>query len=251
MVTLGIDEVGRGCLAGSVVLAGVLLGGNYPICTLPFLQKEIKANSNNFSKENLGDKDELWYQQNPEFKNIRDSKKLSLKKRREVAELVKKTKIDNIILSCSNNLIDEYGIGVCLSHLVLFILYKLASQTLPIKIIVDGKIKILNQINPILSQKIIIENSLELDLGLFNNFVLNHNLKINRENFADDKYLAVALASNIAKVYRDELMTNLGNDYPDFGWANNKGYGTSLHRAAILKHHKNNPYLRQTFLSKI
>lgn len=50
---------------------------------------------------------------------------------------------------------------------------------------------------------------------------------------ADRASRAVAAASIIAKVRRDAVMTQLDEQYPAFGFAGNKGYGTSEHRAAL------------------
>lgn len=52
----------------------------------------------------------------------------------------------------------------------------------------------------------------------------------------DSLYLSVAAASVLAKTFRDEYMQNIHNEYPVYGWDKNKGYGTSYHREAILKH---------------
>lgn len=49
----------------------------------------------------------------------------------------------------------------------------------------------------------------------------------------DARYLSVAAASILAKVYRDELMQKLALKYPAYGWDTNKGYPTPAHRAAI------------------
>lgn len=49
----------------------------------------------------------------------------------------------------------------------------------------------------------------------------------------DRKCASIAAASIIAKVYRDELMQKLDQDYPGYGLSINKGYGTKLHREAI------------------
>ena len=46
----------------------------------------------------------------------------------------------------------------------------------------------------------------------------------------------VAAASIAAKVERDSLMTGYAGQYPAYGWASNKGYGSAAHRAAIQKH---------------
>jgi ribonuclease HII len=48
--------------------------------------------------------------------------------------------------------------------------------------------------------------------------------------------ISIAAASIIAKVYRDRLMERLHTLYPEYNFAENKGYGTSHHRTMIKKH---------------
>jgi ribonuclease HII len=115
-----------------------------------------------------------------------------------------------------------------------------------VDIIVDGKIKLLPEIDPVLENLILAQNNL---LKPKNTWSENFS-KIQRLNFADDNFLSVALASNIAKVSRDTLMNELHSQYPNFGWAKNKGYGTVQNRSEIAKN-KQNKYLRRSFLSKI
>lgn len=52
----------------------------------------------------------------------------------------------------------------------------------------------------------------------------------------DGKFLHIAAASILAKTYRDEYMTALHIDYPQFNWQQNKGYPTKEHREAIRNH---------------
>lgn len=52
-------------------------------------------------------------------------------------------------------------------------------------------------------------------------------------NFADSISLSVAAASILAKVTRDRLLIDLGAQYPTYGFARHKGYGTRIHRAAL------------------
>ena len=52
----------------------------------------------------------------------------------------------------------------------------------------------------------------------------------------DGKYASIAAASILAKTFRDEYMLQLHTDYPQYDWANNKGYGTLSHREAIEKY---------------
>lgn len=48
--------------------------------------------------------------------------------------------------------------------------------------------------------------------------------------------LAIACASVVAKVYRDDLMARLGEEYPQYGWASNAGYGSAAHLLALESH---------------
>ncbi len=52
----------------------------------------------------------------------------------------------------------------------------------------------------------------------------------------DSKSASIAAASIIAKVHRDRLMTELSEQHPAFGWHQNKGYGSKLHRDALQEH---------------
>jgi ribonuclease HII len=69
---------------------------------------------------------------------------------------------------------------------------------------------------------------------------------------ADQRSISVALASIIAKVTRDNLMSRLAEEYPLFHWEKNKGYGTLLHRTAIgqygLTVHHRPHYCRKAIL---
>ena len=61
---------------------------------------------------------------------------------------------------------------------------------------------------------------------------------------------SVAAASILAKVSRDRLMYELDNQYPDYGFASHKGYGTKAHCDAILTHGIL-PCHRRSFLKKL
>ena len=49
----------------------------------------------------------------------------------------------------------------------------------------------------------------------------------------DNKYTSIAAASILAKTSRDELMKELSDEFPEYGWGSNKGYGSAQHRNAI------------------
>ena len=66
----------------------------------------------------------------------------------------------------------------------------------------------------------------------------------------DSKALCIAMASIVAKVTRDRIMMKLDCDYPHYGLASSKGYATPLHRSAILKK-GSTPIHRPLFLRKL
>lgn len=62
----------------------------------------------------------------------------------------------------------------------------------------------------------------------------------------DAKSLSIAAASVIAKVSRDDMMRDLDRQYPEYGFAEHKGYGTKAHTQALLDHGPS-PVHRKTF----
>ena len=62
----------------------------------------------------------------------------------------------------------------------------------------------------------------------------------------DATYLSIAAASILAKTYRDEYMTKLAEQYPQYGWERNMGYPTKEHYAAIAKYGIT-PFHRKSF----
>jgi ribonuclease HII len=230
MKIAGIDEVGRGAIAGDVYMAMVVLDSNFPLFT-------HHTNSQN------------WTNKFQDFKKVRDSKKLPEKTREVVKTLVLKNKIIHFYLFATPAQIDDYGIGVCLSHFI-YIFINLYPKA---KFLIDGKIKILDNYNPILIQKIIDQNQIKVPLKFTPTLSLTPNkseITVIRENKADDKYLSIALASNLAKVERDSKMKALDKEFPMYNWSKNKGYGTAKHRIEITINN-DNKHLRKTFLSKI
>jgi ribonuclease HII len=55
-------------------------------------------------------------------------------------------------------------------------------------------------------------------------------------NKGESKSISIACASIIAKVSRDRLMVELDKDFPQYGFAKHKGYGTRYHMEAIIKY---------------
>ena len=74
---------------------------------------------------------------------------------------------------------------------------------------------------------------------------LSPNFNIPHESIikGDSVSMSIAAASIIAKVERDKFMVNIDNEYPEYKWKKNKGYGTKDHQNAlnahgVTKHHR-------------
>ena len=65
----------------------------------------------------------------------------------------------------------------------------------------------------------------------------------------DAKSVSIAAASILAKVTRDHMMEEYDKEYPEYGFAKHKGYGTAAHIAA-LKEFGPTPIHRRTFITK-
>ncbi|NLM36459.1 MAG: ribonuclease HII [Clostridiales bacterium] len=180
----GVDEVGRGPLAGPIVGAAVIL------------KYEDLVTSNLI----LG---------------LKDSKKLSTQKREELFNIIIDRAECYHISVIDNNEIDEKGISYCNNKIFLD-----ACENLKIKpelVLTDGY--------PIRGY----------------NGPSNHIIK------GDAKSACIAAASIVAKVYRDRLMKAYSEEYPQYGFERNVGYGTEEHIEAIRKYGIT-PLHRKSFL---
>ncbi len=162
----GVDEAGRGCYAGPVYAAAVILPNNFfhPL--------------------------------------LNDSKKLTAAQRDLLRPIIEKESIAFAVGAVDNNTIDQVNI-LQASFLAM---HKAIDQLtiLPEMLLIDG-----NRFKPY--KKII------------------HQCIVK----GDGKYASIAAASVLAKTYRDEFMLQLHQQFPDYGWNKNKGYGTLIHRNAI------------------
>ena len=161
----GVDEVGRGPLAGSVVAAAVILDPQLPI------------------------------------EGLRDSKKLTASRRETLAQLIRSRALGWAIGSASVAEIDE--LNILQASLLAMHRAVLALQFQPEYILVDGN-------------------------------------RLPRWQYAseavvrgDDRVPAIAAASILAKVYRDNALIALDSVYPGYGFASNKGYPTAAHLQAL------------------
>ena len=175
----GIDEVGRGPLAGPVVAGAVILPKN---C-------------------------EILY--------INDSKKLSAAKREELYDVIMDQAIAVGIGQASSQRIDEINI--------LQATYEAMREAIK-------------------------------NLGVTPDILLNDAVTIPQVDImqvpiikGDAKSISIGAASIIAKVTRDRMMVDYDKEYPGYGFADNKGYGSAAHIAA-LKEFGATPIHRRSFI---
>src|SRR5690554_5380043 len=165
---MGLDEVGRGCLAGPVVAAGVIFAPNVAI------------------------------------NGIRDSKTIPLKERLELANAIKEKALFWTVQEGSIDLIAQRNIlWASIETMRRCTEVKGAS---PDYLLVDGN----RYTASIIPHKCVVKG--------------------------DDKSISIAAASILAKVYRDELMERLGNEFSEFNWKKNVGYPTPEHKRALIEH---------------
>lgn len=169
VIEAGCDEAGRGCLAGPVVAAAVILPQNF--------------------------KHEL----------LNDSKKLTDKQRYTLRPIVEEQAIAWAVGIVSHTEIDEINI-LNASFLAMHRAVDQLKQT-PELLLIDG-----NRFNP--------------------HPTIAHECFIK----GDGRYLSIAAASVLAKTYRDDIMLDLHEQFPNYGWNTNMGYPTKKHRAGILEH---------------
>lgn len=182
---IGIDEVGRGPLAGPVTLCAVYIED-------PDIIKRYIFND-----------------------TIRDSKKLSKVLRNNIYITIRKNRMlkTTVIYSISSRsatYIDKHGINKAVEQCLISCMRQLLKKNVSIY---DLKI--------------------HLDAGLY---IPIKSLKQKSFIKGDENYTEIALASILAKEYRDNYMKKISSDYKEYYWGNNVGYGTLKHREAIRKY---------------
>ena len=180
-IICGVDEAGRGPLAGPVCAAAVILPPN------------------------------------AEIPGLNDSKKLTDKKRRELMPVIKETALAYGIAFADEKEIDEINILQAT-----YAAMHRAIQQLNVK--------------PDLA---LVDGNRAGDFGLPVKTVVK----------GDSLSASIAAASILAKVTRDDLMLELAEKYPQYGFEIHKGYGTKAHYAALTEHGPSEIH-RMTFLKK-
>ena len=174
MAILGIDEVGRGPLAGPLVVGAVILPEDKP----------------------------EWVEE------LRDSKKLSAKKREALNEVILEGAVATGLGWVMAGELDAVGISEALRLATRRAVKSVQRLHVSFsQIVVDGKVNFLA----------------DTSLGKYVSTVVK----------ADNLIKEVSAASIIAKVARDRYMTELGDEYGPYGFATNVGYGTAKHIKAI------------------
>ncbi len=136
---------------------------------------------------------------------INDSKKLNFNTRNSLDEYIKENALDYAIAELPPSFIDEHNILNASIHAMHLALDQLKIR--PELILVDG-----NRFHPY-------------------NFI-PHQCIVK----GDSKVLSIAAASILAKNYRDRLMIQLHEEFPEYGWNKNMGYATKAHREALKKY---------------
>lgn len=195
---VGIDEVGRGPLAGPVAVCAFKIPADILSCEI----------------ESLFERDGSMFTKKSE--RIKDSKKLTREKREEIFLKLKKLKniktkvgcgvLDYFVSYESAKKIDELGISKAIKNCLEKSLNKLKVKPKECVVLLDGGLKAPEEYK---NQKTIIKG--------------------------DEKERAIAFASIVAKISRDYLMCKLAKKYPEYSFEINKGYGTKKHCDAITK----------------
>ena len=174
LIIAGVDEVGRGCLAGPVISAAVILKNGINL------------------------------------KILKDSKKITFKKREKIYEHIKEN--------------SYFAIGIAS-----------VEEILKLNILHASLLSMKRAINQL---KIKPDITL-IDGNYAPKGIKNYRTIIN----GDEKIKVISAASIIAKVYRDRLMIKLSKKYSDYAWESNFGYGTKAHlhglrKFGITEHHR-------------
>ena len=174
----GVDEAGRGPLAGPVVAAAVILDDQNPI------------------------------------KGLADSKKLTARQRDRLYDEIRAKALCCSVAEASVEEIDQINI---LQATLLAMRRAVEGLRLkPHKVLVDGnRLPVLDVLAEAIVQ-------------------------------GDAKVQAISAASILAKVHRDRWCETIDRDYPQYGFASHKGYGTAVHMQA-LKTYGATPWHRQSF----
>jgi ribonuclease HII len=216
---LGVDEAGRGALAGPVVAAAVLVSPEF----LEGRWAVAKSGRVNDSKQLTAvEREELW----AEFEELAGQGQIHANYgTATVAE------IETVNILGATKLAMRRALGG---------IYPPSSFELKVEPDLFASEAEKAAFQPTVSCRILID-------GLpLRHFPYPHEGVVS----GDARSLCIAMASIIAKVTRDRMMDELDRQHPHYGFAQHKGYGTEEHREAILRHGRS-PMHRDSFLRKL
>lgn len=214
---VGIDEVGRGPIAGPVAVCAFMLKYNY----------ELQINNYEFK-----------------LSKLKDSKKLSKKQRELWFDFLKQQKekgnCDYIVSFVSSENIDKFGIAKCIQKALDTSLSKIA----PPEILFERSSEEGGRSARLSQKEILATLHIFLDGGLHAPAEY-----INQETIirGDELHPVISMASIVAKVMRDRVMTKYAKQYPEYGFDQHVGYGTKAHYEVIKKSGLT-PIHRRTFI---
>lgn len=226
---IGIDEVGRGPLAGPVTLCA---------CIIP----------KSFKIENIF-----------EDGKIKDSKKLKKDSRQKIYQTILKLRkleiIDFAVSSRSAEYIDKNGISKAIKSCIKSILNSPRISVLGAKATkMSGTSKCRTILAEAGIQSIprnrVAQPSIKCDVEIVLDGSLHAPIQYKNQKTiikGDEKELSIALASIIAKNTRDSYMEKLAKQINNYDWHNNMGYGTAKHMENIKKHGVTK-YHRKTYI---
>lgn len=196
-IIIGIDEAGRGPLAGPVVAGAVWVHPG--LLELEFEGREL----------------------------IRDSKMLSQKQREKIHDFLMKNELFTI------------GIGE-VSHTMIDRMNILNATLLAMRIAVESLLdEIKNSSLGLVTRRV---KGSKLNENSKTHLLIDGNRKIPKSKFeqhlfpkGDYNIFSIAAASICAKVYRDQIMQRYHKQFPEYGFASHKGYGTRLHMEQLQK----------------
>lgn len=198
---IGLDEVGRGSLAGPVMVGAAVVG-----------------------------KSQVETQNIPE--GLADSKLLTEHKREALYEPLQKWCTFWAIGSCTNKEIDEWGISYALGVAALKAIAEVENNLLKMQLQKSEKSTKVTKIAAILDGPC---DYIDKVANTFDAPSVPIPVNVHTLVKADRQCASVAAAAVLAKVTRDNLMVSLAKkpQYLAYDWASNKGYGSLAHRNAI------------------
>lgn len=205
---IGVDEVGRGCLIGDVV-----------VCAAIFANAELVV-SDDSQSEQLATADSVRLLPNHPLSALTDSKKLSEKKRDRLFADLEQATLAHRVIKVSATMIDQMNI--------------LQATLLGMKQAVAGVITATLATHPDATFSVVVDgNKLPTLTDIPHAERITHAQAIIK---GDGKHVVISAASVLAKVSRDRDMIALAAKFPQYGLDQHKGYPTKSHVAAITTH---------------